>query len=74
MKRAYIGIVLALLSLPFVTSISALYAACCGEDSFMSRPRAQGICNWEQGDGRCDTDGDCCPGRKCSAFGICESC
>jgi hypothetical protein len=72
MKARHVYLLLAILALPLVTSV--LYSTCCGEESFMSRPASSGICNWEKGDGRCDSDGDCCPGRKCSALGFCESC
>lgn len=64
-----ISTLLALLSIPAVTT---LYSACYGEDTFKSRP--SNVCNWERGDGRCNIDGDCCPGRECSAFGFCQSC
>ncbi len=74
MKAAYAYIILALLSIPAMASITSLYATCCGEESFMARPSSNGMCSWEQGDGRCDGDGQCCPGRKCSALGFCENC
>lgn len=30
-------------------------------------------CTWERSDGRCNNHEDCCPGRECSAFGMCQS-
>jgi len=74
MKRAYTGILKVAFCLTLLSSWLALYAACSGEDSFKSQSLSQGFCNSERGDGRCDTDGDCCPGRRCSAFGMCEDC
>ncbi len=74
MKAAHIAIILALLSLPIATSVQSLNAECYGEETMMSRPGSLGICNWEQGDGKCDSDGDCCPGSNCSGNGFCVPC
>lgn len=35
---------------------------------------AEGTCNKERGDKKCNSSGDCCPGRQCNSFGFCEYC
>ena len=68
-------LMVALLSVPAVTTFGSLYGACQGE-GFRARPvrSSNGFCSWERGDKRCNTDGDCCPGRECSAWGMCQKC
>ncbi len=69
-------LVVALLSVPAVTYFNSLYGVCSEEEEFRARPLASsnGSCNWERGDKKCNTNGDCCPGRECSAFGMCQDC
>jgi hypothetical protein len=74
-KKMFVAV--ALLTVPGVSLVSSLYATCCDHESFKRR----GViacptrgCPWERGDGRCNKNQDCCPGRQCSAQNFCEAC
>ncbi len=69
----YFLVLVALMSIPVVTYIKS---ACAYEDLFRVRALSSynGNCNWERGNGRCNTDSDCCPGRECNAFSFCQAC
>ncbi len=70
MSKFTIPAFIALLCIPVAIS---LYGACCGEEVFRSHPFGRSG-SWERGDGRCNLDSDCGPGRECSAFGMCQLC
>lgn len=36
--------------------------------------RPQLLCRQERLDKRCNNDSDCCPGKQCNSFGMCEVC
>jgi hypothetical protein len=53
---------------------TVLHASCCGNEQ-----RERGICpnascEWARRDAKCNEDEDCCPGKRCTSFGYCQSC
>ena len=72
----YTFFISALLTVPVVTYVTFLYAACSDEETFAVHPLSNDSsnCNWERGDSRCNSSEDCCPGRECDGFGFCQAC
>jgi hypothetical protein len=57
-----------------VLAFSLAQGACCDDDQRKKSGCPNVGCTWERSDTKCNNDSDCCPGKQCSAFGMCEAC
>jgi len=63
----YLGLILS--TIPATMYMKTLF----GQDDASEQWSSGESCTWERSDGRCNNHEDCCPGRECSAFGMCQS-